>query len=208
MAANDARTRSRSVLLLILAAGVTLALAGNVYQFTQARRLAHDLAFAQERMARRFAEIREVESGALEQNLRRLDELNKQFEQVTAATLEQARSEVRRNRAELAKALDERRKEVARQMSDLKSDLKEETSTKVEQVSTDLAKTRVSLERAVADVNGKTTENPPSSEAPAITTHAVVPDPKPAEQAPKKKSFWSRLNPFKKDKSKPDVASK
>ncbi len=207
MPAIDSTSRSRSIVIWLLFAGIAVALAGNVYQFTQARRLNRDFAAMQEKVRSQFADIRELEAGSLEQNLRRLDEMNKQFEEVTAATLEQARSEVRRNRAEFAKALDQRRTEVAKQMSELKSDIKEETSTKVERVSTDLAKTRVELTRAVEDASSRSGESPAASVAPAITTHAVAPAEKP-EPTPTKKSFWSRLNPFKRDKPKTGIASK
>jgi hypothetical protein len=83
---------SHSTALRLLCFGMLIALAGNIYQFVQSERMARDLGVLQLNVQNQFAEIRELQSGALEQNVRRFDELNKQFAGIKAAT----RSEVRK----------------------------------------------------------------------------------------------------------------
>ncbi len=86
------QTRSRDGVLWLLLLGLLLALAGNAHQFLKTQRMAHDMAQMQQTMQSQFAELRELQSGALEQNVRRFDELNKRFDGLTATT----RAEVRR----------------------------------------------------------------------------------------------------------------
>ncbi|MBZ5610231.1 MAG: hypothetical protein LAP38_18365 [Acidobacteriia bacterium] len=212
MPANDSKgssdtpgARSHSMVLGLLCAGTLLALAGNVYQFVEGQRLARSLALVQRNVANQFAEIKEVESGILEQNLRRFDEFSKQFEGMTAANLREARIEVRRSRSELTMALERKQKEVVSEMSELKSDLKQDASAKVSRVSADLDKTRVEFQRAVSDINVSSSEIPANSEEQAVATQAPVPREQPAPAA-RKKTFWGKLNPFKRNKEKTDLA--
>lgn len=93
---SELEARSNSGVLWVLFAGMVLALAGNVYQFVEAERISRDLAQAQREVQTQLADMRELESGTLEQNLRRFDQLNKQIEGLSAQTLKQTKSEVRR----------------------------------------------------------------------------------------------------------------
>jgi hypothetical protein len=86
------QTHSHSTILWLLCFGMLIALAGNIYQFVQSERMARDLAVLQLNVQNQFAEMRELQSGALEQNVRRFDEMNKQFAGIRAMT----RAEVRR----------------------------------------------------------------------------------------------------------------
>jgi hypothetical protein len=61
------------------------------------------------------------------------------------------------------------------------------------------------LQRAVNDISTNSSESPTHSEEPATTTPTLVPQEQ-AEQAPKKTGFWSKLNPFKRNKKKIEPA--
>jgi hypothetical protein len=91
------RARPRSTALWVL---LLIAVAGNIYQFVESQRMARDLAVLRLNVQNQLSEMRELESGALEQNVRRFDELNKKVEGIAAAALVetklQTRSEVRR----------------------------------------------------------------------------------------------------------------
>ncbi len=193
------------MVLGVLSVGTLLALAANIYQFKENRRLARDLAEVRNSVQRQFADIKELESGELEQTLRRFDELNKQVQGMTAANLRKARLEMQRNRSELTKALAQKEKDVQSQMSAMKADLKQDASSKVSQVSEELAKTKSELARAVDGVSASSRETPAASEEPVAQAPAAQPQ---IVHAPKKKTLWSRLNPFRKSKDRAEVASR
>jgi methyl-accepting chemotaxis protein len=185
-----------------------LALAGNVYQFLRAERFEHDVELMQKSMQRQVADVKEAVSGVLEQNLLRYDELSKQLQGVTATTLEQARSEVKRSRSELARTIDRRHQEVVTQLSDLRSDLREDTASKLGQISSDLERTGSELKRVANNLDvasGKVASNNPLDPTPApVVAHAEPAAHKGPAPAPRKKLFWSKLNPFKYGKKKPE----
>ena len=160
----------------------------------------------QQKVDKQFADMRELESGTLEQNLRRIDELSRQFEGINRATIQQAQAEIRRTKSELAKALAEKQKDEAKKMSELKADLAEDANAKVSEVSDDLKQTRTELRREVNDINVR--RETPVKPAPVVATHTVVPQQPQPVPAPKKTTFWNKLNPFRSHKEKTDVASK
>src|ERR1700730_3421722 len=159
MAENDSnssgkriRPRSYSMVVPLLFLGMLLALAGNVYQFLRAERFEHYVELMQKSTQRQVTDVKEAMSGVLEQNLLRYDELSKQLQGVTATTLEQARSEVKRSRTELARTIARRHQEVVTQLSDLRSDLREDTTSKLGQISSDHEKTGLELRRVASNL--------------------------------------------------------
>src|SRR5260370_36222472 len=142
---SSARPRSYSMVVPLLFLGMSLALAGNVYQFLRAERFEHDVELMQKSTQRQIADVKEAISGVLEQNLLRYDELNKQLQSVTATAVEQAKAEVKqakaevkRSRSELEKTVEQRHQEAVTQLSDLRSDLREDTASKLSQISSNL----------------------------------------------------------------------
>ena len=217
MAENDsnsskkgARPHSYSMAVPLLFLGMLLALAGNVYQFLRAERFEHDVELMQKSTQRQIADVKEAVSGVLEQNLLRYDELSKQLQGVTATTLEQAKSEVKRSRSELAKTIDRRHQEVVTQLSDLRSDLRDDTASKLGQISSDLERTGSELKRVASNLDagsGKAeSNNTQEATLQPAAAHAEPPAHEQFAPAPKKKQFWSKLNPFKYGKKKPEVS--
>jgi hypothetical protein len=194
----------------LLFLGMLLALAGNVYQFLRAERFEHDVDLMQKSTQRQIADVKEAVSGVLEQNLLRYDELSKQLQGVTATTLDQARSEVKRSRSELAKTMERRHQEMVTQLSDLRSDLREDTASKLGQISSDLERTGSELKRVASNLDagsGKIASNNSLEPKPAPSVaHAEPPTQEQPAQTPKKKQFWSKLNPFKYGKKKSEVS--
>lgn len=193
----------------LLAIGMLLALAGNVYQLVKQRRFEHDVDLMQQSNDRKIADLKEAVSGVLEQNLLRYDELSKQLQAISTNTLEQAKSEVKKNSSELARALDRRQRDVVAQISDLRADLRQDTSSKLSKISSDLQSTHSDLKRVASQletVNGKVDINSEEIKTELAAAHA---DPTPQEQVappPKKKQFWSKLNPFKSSKKKAEAS--
>lgn len=158
---------------------------------------------------RQVADVKEAISGVLEQNLLRYDELSKQLQGVTATTLEQARSEVKRSRTELARTIARRHQEVVTQLSDLRSDLREDTTSKLGQISSDLEKTGSELKRVASNLDvgsGKVASDNSLEPTPAPALAHTEPLAHEQLAPPKKKRFWSKLNPFKYGTKKPEVS--
>jgi hypothetical protein len=199
------RPHSYWICLWLLFLGMTLALAGNVYQLIRTKRLAHDVDLMQRNTQRQIADVKEALFGELEQDLRRYDEMSKQLHQISSMTLAQARSDVKRSSSELARTLDRSHQEVVSQLSNLRSDLKENTSSKVAQISSDLEQTDSELRRVASNLD--VVRERVESSSGQVKTELAVPPAEPAAQGqppppPKKKQFWSKLNPFRSGKRK------
>lgn len=177
MPANDSnssndhapRTRSHAVVLWVLFVGLAVALAGNVYQFVRAGHLTQDLASMQQNTDRQISKLSDATSAEVELSQQRFDTLKNQLEGATAATLRQARSEVKQSSTQWAANLEQKRQEleqkhqeVVSELSELKQDTSsklqdtsnklQDTSTKLDQVSSDVEKTGSDLKRVVGDL--------------------------------------------------------
>lgn len=205
------RVRRFPIAICLLGAGMALAIAGNVYQFVKQRHFEHDVDLMQRSTEHQMADLKEAVSGVLEQNLLRYDELSKQIQSVSSSTLEQAKSEVKKNTSELARALDRRHRDLVTQLSDMRADLRQDTVSKLNKISADLQNTHSDLRRVATQLdtmNVKVETN--SDEIKSELAAAHTSEPAPQEQAappPKpKKQFWSKLNPFKSSKRKQEVS--
>jgi hypothetical protein len=183
MSANDfnepleaPRTRSHGVVLGLLGVGLALALAANVYQYKTGEHLSRDIALTQKNTEKQIAKMRDAASVEGELNQQRFDAMKTQLEGSTAATLRQARSEVKRSSTQLAASMEQKhqeqvqkQQEVASQLSDLKQDTSsklqdtnshleetssklQDTSAKLDQVSGEVEKTGSELRRVVGDM--------------------------------------------------------
>ena len=150
---KGSRPGSHSMVMPLLFLGIALALAGNVNQFLRAKRFERDVNQMQKSTERQIADAKEAISGVFEQNLLRYDELSKQLQGVTATTLEQARSEVKRSRSGLSKTMERRHQEMVTQLSDLRSDLRDDAASKFSQISSDLERTGSELKRVASGLD-------------------------------------------------------
>jgi DNA repair exonuclease SbcCD ATPase subunit len=171
---DDMRPRhSHSRVLWILAVAVGLALAGNVYQWVRADHQSRDLALLQQSTEQQMAKLTDATSTEAQLNQQRFDAMQAaiktDLQGATAATLRQARADMKRSSAQLAENLEQRRQEleqenqqVASQLSDLKQDTSskfqeasgklQDTNTKLDQVSTTVDQHGSDLKRMVGDM--------------------------------------------------------
>ncbi len=167
------RSKGHSRVLWILAVAIALALAGNVYQFMRAGQQSRDLMALQENMDSKIAKLADAASNEVQLNQQRFEALQatlkSDVEGATAATLRQARADVKRSSAQLSQSLDERGREleqenqqVVGQIADLKQDTSskfqdagtklQDTNTKIDQVSTTVEQHSSDLKRMVGDM--------------------------------------------------------
>ena len=170
--------------------------------FIRQQRLEHDLDLGRRNTERQIEDVKKALSGVLQQDLLRYDELNKRLQAISTTAIEQAKSDVKRNRSELATTF-ARKQDVTTQLSDLRSELKQETAFNLTQLSSDLQKTNSDLKRVVSklDMTNAKVEN--KSEQLEERSLAAAPTARPEHEQvpPKRKRFWSKLNPFNKNKA-------
>jgi hypothetical protein len=151
MSLNDSGNspRSHSVVLWILAAGMVLALAGNVYQLMRSADLSNDMAANERSTQVEIQKLADTAGAALQLDQQRFDELKGQLDSSAAATLRQARSEVKRSSSQLSQSLSQAHQDVIHQLADLK----QETSAKIDDTSAKLNDTSEKLNRVSGDLD-------------------------------------------------------
>lgn len=142
------RPKSHTGMIWLLFLGLAIALTANVYQFVRSEQVARQVALLQQSTQNQVSKLSDAAAATLEENQQRFEALKDQLEGTTAATLRQAKSDVRRTRSQLQQNLEQKHQEVVSQLSDLKQD----TSSKLTQVSGDLEKTGSDLKRVMGDL--------------------------------------------------------
>lgn len=146
---------SHTGILWLLAVGMALALAGNVFQLVKNDSMTRDMARIEGVMQGQIAKLSDSTSAGFDVDQQRLTELRNQLQGATDATLRQARSEVKRSSSQLSQALEQRHQDVVNQLSDLKQDTSaklEDASSKLQDTSTKLTDTSVKLDQVSSDV--------------------------------------------------------
>jgi hypothetical protein len=153
--------RPHSLGLWVLSVGMVLGLAGNVYQFVKGDRLSSDLAANQRNTQQEIQRLTETASAAIQLDQQRFDQLKEQLDSTAAATLKQARSEVRRTNSQVTQTLTKAHQDVIQQLSNLKQETTaklNDTSAKLNDTSVKLNDTSDKLDR-VSDELGRTGSN-------------------------------------------------
>jgi DNA repair exonuclease SbcCD ATPase subunit len=147
------RSNSNARVLWILAAGIAVALAGNVYQWVRADHQSQDLAAMQVSTEKQIAKLTDAESTEALLNQQRFEAMQtamkSDMEGATAAALRQARADVKRSSTQLAQNLEERRQELEQENQQVASqlaDLKQDTSSKIQDASTKLQDTNTKVD--------------------------------------------------------------
>ncbi len=174
MSANDSGNspRAHTAVLWVLFLGLALALAGNIYQFNRSAHLASDMAANERSTQLDIHKLADNAGAALQLDQQRFDELKEQLGASAAATLRQARSEVKRSSSQLTQSLSEAHQDVVSQLSDLKQETSaklddtssklNDASAKLNQVSGDLDKTGSDVKQVAGDlgvVSGRVATN-------------------------------------------------
>jgi hypothetical protein len=142
--------------------GLALALAGNIYQFNRSARLASNMAANERSTQLEIRKLADSAGAALQLDQQRFDQLKDQLSTSAAATLRQARSDVKRSSSQLTQSLSQAHQDVVNQLSDLKqetgaklddtSSKLNDTSAKLNQVSGDLDKTGSDVRQVTGDL--------------------------------------------------------
>jgi hypothetical protein len=157
MSANDSdqSPRSRTAVLWVLFLGLALALAGNIYQFSRSARLSNDMAANTRSTQLEIRKLADSAGAALQLDQQRFDELKDQLDTSAAATLRQARSEVKRSSSQLTQSLSQAHQDVVNQLSDLKQETSaklDDTSSKLNDASAKLDEVSGGLDKTGSDV--------------------------------------------------------
>ena len=159
---SDQSPRSHTAVLCVLFLGLALALAGNIYQFNRSARLASNMAANERSTQLEIRKLADSAGAALQLDQQRFDQLKDQLSTSAAATLRQARSDVKRSSSQLTQSLSQAHQDVVNQLSDLKqetgaklddtSSKLNDTSAKLNQVSGDLDKTGSDVRQVTGDL--------------------------------------------------------
>lgn len=189
--------------LVLLSVGLVVLLAANVRQDRKAGRLEQDLASLRERTQSQIAELRVAQLATLEHDLLRIEELNVLL-QKSQDELEQATSIANRRRAQLGKIIEQRHQEMITEISDLRADLRSEAGAKASHpVPVQSPKPGVLDANAALRVSSLVQAGAPADPVSKLISEQ---DAEAADAPPQKKGFWSRLNPFSRNKKKQEAA--
>jgi len=176
---SDNSPRAHNGVLWVVVPGLALALAGNIYQFSRSAHLAGDMAANERNNQFELRKLADSTGAAMKLDQQRLDELKNQLDTSAAATLRQARSEVRRNNSQLAQSLSQAHQDVIEELSGLRQQTGarlddtsatlndttaklNDTNAKLSQVAGDLDKTGSDVKQVTGDlgvVSGRVATN-------------------------------------------------
>ncbi|HYL35823.1 MAG TPA: hypothetical protein VEV17_07920 [Bryobacteraceae bacterium] len=160
MSVNDlesihSRPGFRTGVLLLLSLGMTLALAGNVYQFVRGEHMARDMALMQRNLQTQITKLSDATSGAFEVTQERFEAVKK-LEVDAAEALRNTRSEARRTNSQTANRLEQENRDLEQTNQELRSqlaDLRRDTSAGLQSASARLQNTSARLDTTSAKLN-------------------------------------------------------
>lgn len=138
-------------LLVALCIGLALALAGDVYLWTQSNQLKSDLAQSQDNTQTQISKLGDATTALLQQRLEAINEDLKAAHDSADSALKRARFETQKQGKELAQRLDEQQTQVAGELTQLK-DATSTASTKIDAVSTDVTGVKTDVTGVKANV--------------------------------------------------------
>ena len=188
--------------LVILSAGLVISLGANVRQDRKAGRLEQDLGSLRQQTQKQIAELRDAQSGILEHDLLRIDELTAAFDK-SQDELHRATLVANQRRAELGKVVEQRHQEMITAISDLRADLRSEAEAKTP-VPVQSPKPSALAANALPQISSPLQPDAPSD---PVTKLISQKDAEATDAAPQKKGFWSHLNPFSRNKKKQESSS-
>jgi hypothetical protein len=201
--ARPPRMRPYTLVVWFLFLGLLVSLAANIREDRKMNALAGDMATLRAENQKQVAVARDAQSASLEQDLLRLDQLTTQVQKTSQDELQEATTLANRTRAELAKTVEQRHQEMIMAISDLRADLRSEVNAKASQ----LNQVQKPDRDAPQTVSGSDFPAATAAGRPAISVATLVADETDREQersppAAQKKTFWSKLNPFGRNRIK------
>ncbi len=147
--------KSHKAALVVLAAGLAVALAGDGYLLVRANRLNDDIAQTQSGTQTQISKLNEATTTLLEQEKQRLQDLEQQMKQEVKGVSDSASVAIRRARAEahqqgedLSGKLSEQQQQVATQLSQIQ----DTTNSKFTAVATDVDGVKANVETVKTNV--------------------------------------------------------
>jgi hypothetical protein len=203
------RVHPQTVTLGLLFVGLLVSFGSNIRQDRHIDSLAMDLATLQQESQRQIGELRKTQSAALEQDLVRLDQLTTQLQKANEDDRQQGAATASRMRSELARTVEQRHQEMITAIADLRADLRSATRSQVSQIHTaekpQVEAPKMSQPAGAPGVNGV------EHSAPVPAASASDDRPSEDQQSPQsgagKRRFWSKLNPFNRNKNKQESAT-
>ena len=194
------QVRPYTVALWVLFVGLLISFAANVTQDRKIEGLRLTLLALRQDHQKQLSELREAQSASLEQDLLRLDQVTTQLQKANESERLQAAELSNKTRADLARTVEQRHQEMITAISDLRADLRSEASARTPSSPT--------AQRPVVEA----APVPVATEVPLGPQALPAGPEKPAQESVSpspagKKSFWSKLNPFRQHSPRPTSAS-
>jgi hypothetical protein len=193
------RTNPQVLVLWALFLGLVVAFATNVTQDKKIDGLTRDLAAVKQETQKQVALLHEAQSAALEQDLLRLDQLNIQLQRTEDEQRKQAANLANQTRAVLAKTVEQRHQEMIKAISDMRADLRSQAEARASMSQAQRPDADPPKSSGASEASNVTAANNSASAA-AEASEEKAGDDASNTTAPQKKSFWSKLNPFGRNK--------
>lgn len=201
--AHSRRLRPQAVVLWLLCIAVLILFGTNIREQQKTDALARALATYRQDSERQITELHQAQSASLEQGLIRLDQLTADLQKTEEETQREAQSLTNRMRSELSRTVEQRHQEMIKAISDLRADVRAASARPNHNGD-------VEQQRELASASGATLISSPGA-APEQTQssanavmHGERRDDQPVASATRKKTFWSKLNPFSRKKKPQD----
>ena len=141
--------------ILLLGAGLAVALGLDAYQFAKAEHKARDTEAVERTLQNQITKLSDATTAAFDVDQQRFNELKTALDNASTTALRQAQSEAKRSSTQVARTLERKQQEVAEQLSALKQETDtrlQDTSSKLQDQSTKLDTTNTKLDEVSGDV--------------------------------------------------------
>ena len=195
------RIHPQSVILWLLFLGLVVSFGANIREDHEISDLTMDVQVLRQESERQIAALREAQSSPSGQDLTRLAQLTTELQKASEQDRRQVAAPAPRLRSDAPKTVEERHQEPVTTISDLGADARSTAPSKPSPVG-DLPKPHADVSQpspqpAIAPSQRAVEHSTPATAA-TVEDKNFEPPPTPAP----KKRFWSKLNPFARNKNK------
>jgi hypothetical protein len=195
------RIHPQSVILWLLFLGLVVSFGANIREDHEISDLTMDVQVLRQESERQIAALREAQSSTSGQDLTRLQQLTTELQRADEQDRRQVAATAPRKRLDLPKSVEEKHQETVTTISDSGVDARSTATPKPSPVG-DLQKPHSEVSQppsqAFVPASQRTIEHPAPVSAATVEDKTYEPPPAPAP----KKRFWSKLNPFARNKNK------
>ncbi len=190
--------------LVLLSVGLVILLGANVRQDRRAGRLEQDLVQLRAQTQSQIAELRDAQSATLQHDLLRIHDLTVLL-QKSQDQIQEAALIANRRCAELGRIVEQRHQEMITAISDLRADVRAEADAKTSHpIPVQSPKPGALDAGAALRVSSLVPADAPAGPVAQLIS---ANDAEATSAPPPKKGFWSRWNPFSRNKKKQEAGS-